>query len=87
MVGLNPDVGRFFLCVVTIIFVANTTVAFGKYFGAKIFPFIGDELEVEVFFLASFLSAASPSINVALAISGPILVPLMIFSGFFLNNE
>ena len=31
MVGLNPDVGRFFICVVTIIFVSNTTVSFGKF--------------------------------------------------------
>jgi hypothetical protein len=34
----------------------------------------------------SFLSCACPSVSAALAISGPILVPLMIFSGFFLNN-
>lgn len=34
-----------------------------------------------------FLSAVSPSINVALGLSGPVLVPLMIFSGVFLNND
>ncbi|CAF0898548.1 unnamed protein product [Brachionus calyciflorus] len=34
-----------------------------------------------------FLSALAPSTNVALAIAGPILVPLMIFSGFLLNYE
>nr|QNH67901.1 ATP-binding cassette transporter subfamily G-like protein 2 [Brachionus rotundiformis] len=34
-----------------------------------------------------FLSAIAPSTNVALALAGPILVPLMIFSGFLLNNE
>ncbi|RNA38237.1 white-like isoform X1 [Brachionus plicatilis] len=34
-----------------------------------------------------FLSAVAPSTNVALALAGPILVPLMIFSGFLLNNE
>jgi ABC-type multidrug transport system permease subunit len=33
------------------------------------------------------ISAIAPSVNVALAIAGPILVPLMIFSGFFLNND
>lgn len=37
--------------------------------------------------LGSFLSAASPSLNVAIGIAAPILVPLMIFSGYFLNNE
>jgi ABC-type multidrug transport system permease subunit len=34
-----------------------------------------------------FLSAVAPSINVALGLSGPVLVPLMIFSGVFLNNS
>ena len=33
----------------------------------------------------TFLSALAPSVNVALAIGGPILVPLMIFSGFLLS--
>ena len=35
----------------------------------------------------TFLSAVSPSVDIALAISGPILVPLMIFSGYLLNYE
>jgi ABC-type multidrug transport system permease subunit len=35
----------------------------------------------------SFISAASPNVNVALGLSAPLLVPLMIFSGYFLNNE
>jgi hypothetical protein len=34
-----------------------------------------------------FISAVAPSTNVALGLSGPVLVPLMIFSGMFLNNE
>ncbi len=33
------------------------------------------------------ISAASPSTNVAMSISAPVLVPLMIFGGFFLNNR
>ena len=35
----------------------------------------------------SFISASAPSVNAALALSAPILVPLMIFSGYFLNNK
>lgn len=35
----------------------------------------------------TFISAIAPSTNVAMAISAPVLVPLMIFGGFFLNNE
>lgn len=35
----------------------------------------------------SMMSAAAPNVNAALAITAPLLIPLMIFSGFFLNNE
>ena len=35
----------------------------------------------------TFLSACAPTTNIAIAISGPVLVPLMIFSGFLLNSE
>ncbi len=33
------------------------------------------------------ISAISPNTNIALALSGPLIVPLMIFSGFLLNFE
>jgi hypothetical protein len=32
------------------------------------------------------LSIAAPSLDVALALSIPILIPLLIFAGYFLNN-
>lgn len=35
----------------------------------------------------SLISALAPNVNIALAIAGPILTPLMIFGGFFLNSE
>ncbi len=63
MSNLNNDGGRFLICCLIIILVANCSVSFGE-----------------------CISAAAPSLNVALAMSGPVLVPLMIFSGFFLNN-
>lgn len=37
--------------------------------------------------LGTFLSAVAPTVNVALSLSGPLLVPLMIFSGYLLNVE
>ena len=39
------------------------------------------------FAFGTFVSAISPSVNIALAISGPLIVPLMVFSGFLLNFE
>lgn len=35
----------------------------------------------------TFLSACAPNTNSAIALSGPIIVPFMIFSGFLLNSE
>jgi hypothetical protein len=34
-----------------------------------------------------FLSATSPNADTAIALAGPMLVPLMIFGGFLLNLE
>jgi hypothetical protein len=39
------------------------------------------------FAFGTFVSSISPSINVALATAGPLMVPLMVFSGFLLNFE
>jgi ABC-type multidrug transport system permease subunit len=64
MCGLNPDFGKFMICVAAIVLVAQCAVSFG-----------------------SMLSALAPNVNAALALAAPILVPLMIFSGYFLNNE
>ena len=64
MANLNPDPGRFFICMLVIVLVVQCSSSFG-----------------------TFLSVVSPSTNVALAIAGPVLVPLMIFSGFLLNYE
>jgi hypothetical protein len=38
-------------------------------------------------YLAIFISSLSPSANVALTLAAPILVPLMIFSGYLLNYD
>ena len=35
----------------------------------------------------TFLSVSAPNTNAAIALAGPVLVPLMIFSGFLLNSE
>ncbi len=35
----------------------------------------------------TFLSAIAPNTNIALAFAGPVLVPLMIFSGFLLSFD
>ncbi len=34
-----------------------------------------------------FLSSISPSVSIATTLTGPILGPLSIFAGYFLNNQ
>ncbi len=37
--------------------------------------------------LGTAIAVSAPNLNIALAITPSILIPMMIFSGFFLNNE
>ena len=75
MAGLNDNLHRFVVCVFVVILVSNSSVSFGIYFKFcsylfKLFSYIFN------FILGYFISAAAPSMNAALAIAGPILVPL-----------
>ena len=79
MSNLNNDVGRFFMCVLIVILVANSAVAFGKILILTILIYY---FEIK----GSIISAIAPNPTAGSAISAPLLVPLMIFSGFFLNN-
>lgn len=36
--------------------------------------------------MGTIIAIAAPTLNIALAISPSVMIPLMIFSGFFLNN-
>jgi hypothetical protein len=71
------------MCNIILIIVANVSIAFGKLvknnFLRVLFPFIQ-------FYKGTLISVVAPSADTAVALSGPLLVPLMIFSGYFLNN-
>uniref|UniRef100_A0A6A7G0X1 Protein white n=1 Tax=Hirondellea gigas TaxID=1518452 RepID=A0A6A7G0X1_9CRUS len=64
MVGLNPAVEHFFICMGILVLVANIAVSFGY-----------------------FISCMSKNVEMALAISAPLIIPFMLFGGFFLNSD
>lgn len=72
-----------FLFVTIVYWMCNLTNDGAKYIICCVIIILVANVSVS---FGEFISATSPSPNVALALSGPILVPLMIFSGFFLNN-
>merc|ERR1719222_966558 len=61
MVGLNPDVLRFFIACGIILLV--------------------------VLSVGYLLSCLSPNVDVALAIAPVVIIPFMLFGGFFLNSD
>jgi len=64
MVGLNPDVLRFFVACGIILLVTQVVLSVGY-----------------------FLSCLSPNVDVALAIAPVVIIPFMLFGGFFLNSD
>ncbi|CAF0727414.1 unnamed protein product [Brachionus calyciflorus] len=73
-----------FILITIIYWMANIRNDAGVYFSI-LFTFILS-IQVSISF-AYFLSVVSGDINVATSIAGPILIPLILFAGFFLNNE
>jgi len=64
MVGLNPDVVRFFTATAIVLLVTQVVLSVGY-----------------------FLSCLSPNVDVALAIAPVVIIPFMLFGGFFLNSD
>jgi hypothetical protein len=84
MSNLNNDVTRFFICIGILVLVSQAAVAFGEEFNLS----VNIRKESNFFlFLGTFLSAAAPSTNAAISMSAPLIVPQMIFAGYFLNNS
>lgn len=64
MVGLNDDVGAFFISCGIVILVSNIAASFGY-----------------------MVSCLARSTTAALALAPPLMIPLLIFGGFFVNTE
>ncbi|KAF8791853.1 Protein white like protein [Argiope bruennichi] len=63
LIGLNHDVGAFFIFLAIMVLVANTAASFGY-----------------------MVSCMSSNLNVALSLATPLIMPLVLFGGFYLNS-
>ncbi|CAG7696963.1 unnamed protein product [Allacma fusca] len=64
MIGMNPDVDRFFIACAIITLITNIACSFGY-----------------------MISCLSSSLNMALAMGPPLIIPFLLFGGFFLNSS
>lgn len=85
IIGLNPEVERFFIASGIIILVTNTASSFGlmiiNKFALNSWLYLFDLLCV-----GYMISCLGPSPQIALAISSPLLLPLFLFGGLFLQS-
>lgn len=79
LVGLNPEPVKFLIAIGVVILIANVATSYGK---DRLFKMhlINSKLR-----LGYLLSCLSGNINVALSIVPPLIIPFMLFGGFFLN--
>lgn len=62
MIGLNPDVTRFFTAMAILVLVAHVVLGFGY-----------------------LISCATTSVSMAMSVGPPLIIPFLLFGGFFLN--
>lgn len=90
MVGLRPTFANFGIALAIVALVANVATSFGAY--APIFYcfrhfFHNNNSNVWTNrFSGYFISCASSSISMALSIAPPLIIPFLLFGGFFLNS-
>lgn len=83
MIGLNPAGDRFVLAVVIAILVVQVVTSYGKF---KIYSALNIHLfrDDQTGYLISTLAS---DLQVALGLAPPLMIPLLIFGGFFLRSK
>ena len=88
MVGLNPDVDRFFMCMLIAVCLVQAVISFGKCFTVFLHH-TGSTTNMHLIFCSAgyAVSCIANSLQMALGIAPPLMIPMFIFGGFFLNSE
>lgn len=87
-IGLNPAADRFFIASGIIILVANVASAFGKNLKKKKLRLLNLLNSFRhVCSLGFMVSCIAGTTDIALAIAPALVIPLLLFGGFFLSNE
>ena len=85
MVGLNPDVLRFFIACGIILLVTQVLTTAPSHHDISASKLVAICYQV-VLSVGYFLSCLSPNVDVALAVAPVVIIPFMLFGGFFLNS-
>lgn len=86
MIGLYPDVKHFFIAAAVVALVANVATSFGKIHWEMI-VFFSPKSTWSILFLSGYLiSCISNSVSMALSVGPPVIIPFLLFGGFFLNT-
>ena len=86
MVGFNEALDRFFMCMLVVLLVTQVVVSFGKWRWKTMAQSPVNE-KVPCSIPGYFVSCISPNLQVALALAPPLIIPIMLFGGFFLNTK
>lgn len=90
MVGLYPDVKHFFIAAGIVALVANVSTSFGiieihKQLALCVFS-LNNYPTVFVPLAGYLISCISNGVSMALSVGPPVIIPFMLFGGFFLNT-
>jgi len=88
MIGLYPDVKHFLIAAAVVTLVANVATSFGKIHEsdrAIISKKKKKNHHLTLLLSGYLISCISSSVSVALSVGPPVIIPFLLFGGFFLN--
>lgn len=94
MIGLYPGIDHFFITAGIVALVANVSTSFGTLFVihvCTILSYLSNLSNTYItekyfFFLGYLISCISNNLSMALSIGPPVIIPFLLFGGFFLNT-
>lgn len=100
MVGFNTDLARYFTALLIVTLVANVATSFGEQIprwllnymrspgshGEFVTNFSRGVSDYRLLVSGYLISCASTSVSMALSIGPPVVIPFLLFGGFFLNT-
>lgn len=84
MIGLRDGLIPFVKAAGIVSLVANVSTSFGKHNLSRGESFMG--ISISISSSGYLISCASSSISMALSVGPPVIIPFLIFGGFFLNS-
>ena len=92
-IGLNPAIDRFLIAAALVILVTQVAISFGIRLSISLQFVTSDRSSFRIIFdyivfdfAGYMISCLAPTVEVANAIAAPLILPSLLFGGFFLNN-